>query len=130
MIGLADASYSPQHKIAVIGFTLLSEEQIHLETINVNQSNLTLIQSPVQGVAKAERLAVEHCITHFQRVYPGQEITIYNDHEAATKEQWPQGVRVLWLPGHTKASSRNNIATEFAVLDKAVRKELRKTLQN
>lgn len=113
-----DASYSSQHHIAVLGFQVGDESRIHLTTINVN------------GIAAAEKMNLQRCIEYCSLRYPTSNLIVYTDHEPSLKQSFPDHVRIVFTPGHIKKADMTTLQLRFSLVDKAVRKELRRIIGN
>ena len=74
-----DASYSPQHKVAVIAWGI-SPEEIYTEILNCN------------GPAVAEKHALQRAIEY--ATHRGLTATIYSDHQAGIQDRITRRVHV------------------------------------
>lgn len=114
-----DASYSPQFKVAVVGWQ-----------ISGASSEFQIYQN-VSGSAQAEKLAIDHCNN---AVGYASQIILYTDHvpSAKIRTEFPN-ITFNYIKGHKKKSlMKNDHDRIFSQLDKKVRRELRsyiKTLQ-
>lgn len=113
-----DASYSPQHQIAVIGFYIDGQAIIHSEIVSIH------------GNAAAEKLALQRCVDYLCEHSWKLKSVIYTDHEASLKEQVPDWIELRFTPGHLKKADMTPLQLKFSMLDKAVRKMLRQEVRD
>jgi hypothetical protein len=113
-----DASYSPQHHIACLGYMVGTDENIHTEIITTD------------GVAEAEKLATERCLYYCRQSGIQGRIIIYTDHQGSLKkeEHWKQqfgDIELRLIQGHKKTSEKSEIDLIFTKVDRLTRKLLR-----
>ena len=113
-----DASYSPQYHLAVLGFGIQGEADLHLEILSI------------RGNAAAEKLALQRCIEYCTIQYPDQKLIIYTDHEPSLKEEVPDHVELRFTPGHLKKADMTPTQLKFSAVDKATRKKLREVIKS
>lgn len=108
-----DASYSPQHKIAVIGFKIRTNKTIHVEKLeNINNT-------------QAEILGIHRCIDHFNNNYNTETIQCYVYTDCQRGLNIPISGKIIKLDGHKPTRLKDKDDIEFAKVDKHVRKTLR-----
>jgi quinolinate synthase len=69
---------------------------------------------------------VNLCIAECEKTYPGSQIHVHTDCQKAIRSKYPENVRMHKMIGHVKKDLRDEKQTIFAMVDRAVRKELRK----
>ena len=112
-----DASYSPQHQIAVIAWLTPAEDQVSTRIF------------PCIGCAEAEKYAVQLGVEHLLGLGFKDGI-IYSDHQGLLKLNIPAGFHIEWIKGHDKKI--NKVTEEkilFSKVDRAARKQLRQLVK-
>jgi hypothetical protein len=117
MICFSDASHSPQHRLAVIGFRVKHELKMHFQVIRD-------VSCPT-----SEKAAAQACIEYCRINYPGQELIIFTDCIEVERAVWPEHVTFIRIPGHTKKALRNEDQAYFAAVDEYTRKQLREIVR-
>ena len=112
MICFTDASYSSNHKLAVIGFKV-DDELIQLKITNCI------------GNAAAEKLTLAWCIEYCINKFGNINLIIYTDHQASLSSIQPRTVELRFIPGHCKKSLMTATQLQFSTVDKACRRLLR-----
>lgn len=113
-----DASYSKELKTAVCGTYIPSKS---------SEPTLTSIQC--NGIATAEKKVLHDAILLADELKV--PVTIFTDHEGALKNlQTPASINVQILKGHKKKADKDEDDIAFTVVDKAVRRELRRIVKS
>lgn len=112
-----DASYHPQLKIGCWGFRLQGQ--------HTNEG----IQE-FDGVASAEKMALAKCISYC-KCFDIKPVIIYTDHMGSLshKNNYPDWVDVRFIKGHKKRIDKSEHDLEFTIIDRSVRKTLRKYIK-
>lgn len=131
LVTYTDASYSPQHNVAVIGFII--DDQI-ITTIVTNPTyNVPDKERILHGAAAAESLAISELLNKIGDSNCNYErIVINTDHacDGHIPDKYRSKVKLQFVEGHKKSSLKDDIDKKFSTLDKMVRKTLREYVNN
>jgi len=108
-----DASYSKQANGSVIGY-------------KVGDQPIVMDFLPLVKNTQAEVMAVNLCVAECETIHPESQIHVHTDCQKAIRSQYPENMRMHKMIGHIKKDLRDEKQIIFAMVDRAVRKELRK----
>ena len=129
-----DGSYSSQKKIGVGAYIIVSSDELATLTgltisdLKVKLSNeiVYVIFKDAKGSTDVEQRILESALADPKIITAEKlQLTVYTDcHKTKSTDSYT----VIYVKGHTKQTNRNNADKLFDVIDKAVRKKLRKTI--
>ena len=116
-----DASYSPQTRTAIIGWSIPQLDVFQLEVLRCD------------GVAFAEKMATVKAMEKCRSSGHLGNIKVYTDHQGSEKslETWNQQygpIELIYVKGHKKNIDKTPQEIEFTKVDRATRKKLRELI--
>ena len=126
-----DGSYSPQMKFGTGAYIIVSSEKMmELSKLTISELKIAvepLIKYYVFKEAKGSTDVEQQCLLlALQAVNTTQPIVVYTD---CQKAQTTKAYNVIHIEGHTKQVNRIGYEKIFDVIDKKVRKYLRKMVK-